>query len=303
VNSTTLHNGIGALDQMEDPAMQPFTMIRVMLVVGLLLGAVQQTAGADVVLERAVDGLVQCVHGFESAVEPDRFVNLDNTGGIDALQDSSGVFIIIDLGTGERILRLDPVSELGLDVRIQGYADIDNDGVREVILDGFGAVVAWDPLPEIPDLLLLPGDAHHYSVSYIGDADGDGHDEVVVIHADLIEMRMYTETYGAGPPSAVSENRDAKWSVLMNVKSWPNPSSSSQSITFALVRESRVSVRIFDIGGREVDELVNQVLPAGQHEYIWHGEDTGGRSVATGTYYYEVETPHGRQVGELTRIE
>jgi flagellar hook assembly protein FlgD len=47
----------------------------------------------------------------------------------------------------------------------------------------------------------------------------------------------------------------------------------------------RVSLRVYDVRGRLVAELVDGNLPAGTHEVVWEGRDLNGTLLASGTYF------------------
>jgi hypothetical protein len=56
-------------------------------------------------------------------------------------------------------------------------------------------------------------------------------------------------------------------------------------ILLMLTRPSRTSVDIFDVSGRLVRTLVDQALPAGNHQLHWDGRNARGRDVASGVYF------------------
>lgn len=60
----------------------------------------------------------------------------------------------------------------------------------------------------------------------------------------------------------------------------PNPFSRSTSIRFDLPRPANVRVEVFDIQGRRVTSLVNEVREAGRHSATWSGATTSGRAAA-----------------------
>jgi len=71
-------------------------------------------------------------------------------------------------------------------------------------------------------------------------------------------------------------------------QSYPNPFNSGTNICFTLDRDGRVSLGVFDILGRHVKTLVDQVQPAGRHEITWDGTDSHGQAVASGMYFYRL---------------
>jgi len=70
----------------------------------------------------------------------------------------------------------------------------------------------------------------------------------------------------------------------------PNPFNPSTKVAFSLDRNGPASLRVFDTRGRLVRTLVNESLAAGAHTVTWHGDDNQGRSVASGVYFYRLET-------------
>ena len=70
----------------------------------------------------------------------------------------------------------------------------------------------------------------------------------------------------------------------------PNPFNPSTSIDFGLKRRAHVSLRIYDAAGRLVATLVEGALPAGRHTAAWDGRGQGGRTAASGVYFYRLRT-------------
>jgi spore coat protein A len=66
---------------------------------------------------------------------------------------------------------------------------------------------------------------------------------------------------------------------------FPNPFSASTTIEFSLPEPSVVSLRVFDIAGREVRTLVDGPLPEASHSVAWDGRDDYGRDVGGGIYF------------------
>ena len=64
----------------------------------------------------------------------------------------------------------------------------------------------------------------------------------------------------------------------------PNPFAGATALRFTLARPGRVSLRVFDVAGRLVRTLVDDVRPAGAAEARWDGRDEAGRGVRGGIY-------------------
>ncbi len=69
----------------------------------------------------------------------------------------------------------------------------------------------------------------------------------------------------------------------------PNPFNPSTEVAFSLDRGGPATLRIFDARGRLVHTLVDGDLPAGRHTVTWSGDDSRGRPVASGVYFYRLE--------------
>ena len=73
-------------------------------------------------------------------------------------------------------------------------------------------------------------------------------------------------------------------------QNYPNPFNPATTIAFALAGPGRVSLRVYDATGRLVRVLVDQSRAAGRYEEAWDGADSAGRAVASGVYFYRLET-------------
>jgi FlgD Ig-like domain len=79
------------------------------------------------------------------------------------------------------------------------------------------------------------------------------------------------------------EHSPAHAGLFQNV---PNPFNPLTTIRFTLSGRVQVDLSIFDMTGRRVRTLVNDVHPAGDHAVVWDGRDDRGNRVASGIYVY-----------------
>jgi hypothetical protein len=73
-------------------------------------------------------------------------------------------------------------------------------------------------------------------------------------------------------------------------QNYPNPFNPSTNINFSLPRLSNVDIKIYNILGQVVRNLVNEEKPAGEYNITWDGKDNAGKSVASGIYLYKIKT-------------
>jgi hypothetical protein len=80
----------------------------------------------------------------------------------------------------------------------------------------------------------------------------------------------------------------------------PNPFRGATRIRFGLPREQQVTLGIYGLQGRRVFTLVDRRrMPAGYHSEIWQGRDQLGRRVASGIYFYRLQTEDGVRTRKL----
>ena len=83
-------------------------------------------------------------------------------------------------------------------------------------------------------------------------------------------------------PEENIENKSVpdKFSLGQN---YPNPFNPSTVISFAIPTQAFVTVKVYDILGREVKTLMNETKPAGYYEINFNASD-----LPSGTYIYEI---------------
>jgi hypothetical protein len=67
-------------------------------------------------------------------------------------------------------------------------------------------------------------------------------------------------------------------------QNFPNPFNPATKIQYQLPTDSKVTLRMYDVLGREVTTLMNDVQPAGYHDAQWNAVN-----VASGVYFYRME--------------
>jgi hypothetical protein len=81
-------------------------------------------------------------------------------------------------------------------------------------------------------------------------------------------------------------------------QNYPNPFNPSTTIGFEIPVSQHVSLRVFDSLGREVDVLVDGMLPSGRHEARFQAD-----GLPSGIYLYRMESGTFHQTGRMTLIK
>ena len=72
-------------------------------------------------------------------------------------------------------------------------------------------------------------------------------------------------------------------------QNYPNPFNPSTQIQYSLPSESKVLISIYDLTGRKVKTLVNDVQSAGYRTVMWNATNEIGRPVSAGMYIYSIQ--------------
>ncbi len=92
-------------------------------------------------------------------------------------------------------------------------------------------------------------------------------------------------------------------SVYAMQPNYPNPFNPMTKISFSLPAAQTVQLAIYGLDGRRITTLISGDLSAGNHEVIWNGTDDAGRSVASGTYFYQIKAGPYSQVRKMTLVK
>ncbi|KAA3599304.1 MAG: T9SS C-terminal target domain-containing protein [Calditrichaeota bacterium] len=84
------------------------------------------------------------------------------------------------------------------------------------------------------------------------------------------------------------ENNSLPTSFSLN-QNFPNPFNPSTTIQFALPVSEFVSLKIYNLLGQEVNQLVDENFNAGFHNVKWNGLDKNNNPVSSGVYLYKIE--------------
>ncbi len=68
-------------------------------------------------------------------------------------------------------------------------------------------------------------------------------------------------------------------------QNYPNPFNPSTNIKFSLPAKSRVIITIYDLLGRKVKTLINEIKPAGNFVIQWNGDNEFNCKVVSGIYF------------------
>jgi hypothetical protein len=83
----------------------------------------------------------------------------------------------------------------------------------------------------------------------------------------------------------------------------PNPFNPQTTIAFSLPQESHVRVEVYDMTGRLVRVLADEMRTSGEHSVIWDGRDAAGSRVASGTYFCKMSSDNSAFSRKMTMLK
>ena len=87
------------------------------------------------------------------------------------------------------------------------------------------------------------------------------------------------------------ENDLNSTSTFTLIGNYPNPFNPETTISFSITDNTKnTELTIYNLKGQKVKTLINEKLPAGNHQVVWDGKGENGKSVSSGIYFYKMNT-------------
>ena len=116
--------------------------------------------------------------------------------------------------------------------------------------------------------------------------------------------QMLTIVEGTLTPTGVrSETRTELPQQVRLFQNYPNPFRTATHIRYDLPRQSRVTIRVYDVLCRHVATLLDEDRSAGFHHLQWDGQLRDGRQASSGLYFVRMSTDDTVQSLSLVRVK
>lgn len=102
------------------------------------------------------------------------------------------------------------------------------------------------------------------------------------VHGAPLSHANYTSIKIVSPVN-INENTNAIPQFFSLKQNYPNPFNPETNIEYELRKESKISLTIFDISGKELETIVNENQSSGSYSVKWNA-----RSYPSGIYFYEL---------------
>jgi subtilisin-like proprotein convertase family protein len=91
---------------------------------------------------------------------------------------------------------------------------------------------------------------------------------------------------------------DAPQALALN-GNYPNPFNPMTKISFSLPQAQDVELAVYDVRGVRVATLLREAMSEGTHDVTWYGRDDAGRTVSSGTYFYQLTVGSDKLTGKM----
>lgn len=86
-------------------------------------------------------------------------------------------------------------------------------------------------------------------------------------------------------------------------QNYPNPFNPSTTIYYSLPKESAVTVTVYNVLGKEINQLISHVKPQGSYSVVWNGNDNFGNAVSAGIYFYKLQAGDFTQTRKMVLLK
>ena len=73
-------------------------------------------------------------------------------------------------------------------------------------------------------------------------------------------------------------------------QNYPNPFNPETNINFEIPMKSHVSIKVYNILGREITTLIDKELSAGKYNVTWDGRTSNKQKLSSGVYFYKIKS-------------
>ena len=84
---------------------------------------------------------------------------------------------------------------------------------------------------------------------------------------------------------------------------YPNPFNPVTNISYEIIKDSFISIKIKDIGGRHIVTLINGYHSKGKHLIPWDGTNSRGDQQTSGIYFYIIENDNYSRTGKMILLK
>jgi len=101
-------------------------------------------------------------------------------------------------------------------------------------------------------------------------------------------------------PTSVDDKSTMPESFVL-YQNYPNPFNPETIINYSLPKASHVKLKVYDILGREVIQLLNEIKPQGNHKIVFSTSNINV-TLSSGVYFYKLTTGNNSQIKKMVLL-
>jgi hypothetical protein len=118
--------------------------------------------------------------------------------------------------------------------------------------------------------------------------------------AGQMSYRAYRDEWGTLTGVEPKKNVSSEYRLSQN---YPNPFNPNTNIRYKISKNSFVTLKVYDMLGREIETLVNEFQKAGEYEKQFSINLNSGRAISSGIYFYRLQADNFTDVKRMVLIK
>ena len=196
-------------------------------------------------------------------------------------------------------LNLEFITTLPLTQIVAG--DISHDG-REILLKNYDYVYYW-----YREINQTTGEAlannQFYILPYTKEPQGEAicwsynSDGYYTVSEEPLNIPAHLYFYPRTSPNTIKEDKN-KGSDFYLEQNYPNPFNPGTNIQFTLSGDQFISLKVYNVLGEEIANLLNEEISAGKYEIVFNGDN-----LSNGIYFYKLQTEMYTETKTMTLLK
>jgi hypothetical protein len=125
----------------------------------------------------------------------------------------------------------------------------------------------------------------NWYTEWIGLTSGEGHIPGIFYTVTLLAANIENNIYGDTTLLAIDYNTNEILSDFRLYQNYPNPFNPSTTIKYSIPNAGNISLKVYDVLGKEIATLVNEEKSSGNYEVEFNASN-----LTSGIYFYQLKT-------------
>jgi hypothetical protein len=189
--------------------------------------------------------------------------------------------------------RIDLIGVFSFDAGNIQSLDVDKDGKDEVMIciDANVIILKFagstnDQKYEVYYIKQNSISGIYYFGAAMYDIDNDGKEEIIISTQNYPNTghRLFSDIYKADSTSNVIKEITESPESFFLYQNYPNPFNPVTTIKFSISEHSSVSIKVYNVLGKEITTLLEKELSPGIYSINWEASDSSGKLLPSGVY-------------------